>query len=227
MPHNLRSLLTFANVASALALFVVIGGGAAYAAGTIGSGDVIDESLRSADLKDGAGVKSADVKDAPSGSDAIDADTVDGQNAAELTSGRIRGVGSTTSSGHGGPFPLLPGLEYSWSCSPGAFSRMTVVFGTNGATGTANAMTVASGIEGQPYEPEPAVFNLANGPTVGGFPFAEGHVWVLLPNSSGDAMAETQLILDVGARTYSVALHQYLRASDGYCETSGTATLGT
>jgi hypothetical protein len=103
---------------------------------------------------------------------------------------------------------------------------MTVVFETDGATGTANAMTIASGIEGQPYEPEPAVFNLADGPTVGGFPFDAGHVWVLLPNSTGESIAETQLILDVGARTYSVDLHQYQRASDGYCETTGTATLG-
>ncbi|MBA2716539.1 MAG: hypothetical protein H0U51_05705 [Propionibacteriales bacterium] len=37
--------------------------GTAYAAGTIGSADVIDESLRSVDLKDGAAVKSGDVVD--------------------------------------------------------------------------------------------------------------------------------------------------------------------
>ena len=37
--------------AGLLALFLVIAGGTAYAANTIGSSDVIDESLLSADLK--------------------------------------------------------------------------------------------------------------------------------------------------------------------------------
>jgi hypothetical protein len=47
----------------ALALFLVIAGGTAYAANTIGSNDVIDNSLLSADLKNNQAVKSADVAD--------------------------------------------------------------------------------------------------------------------------------------------------------------------
>ena len=46
-----------------LALFLVLTGGVAYAAATIGSADVIDESLRSVDLKNGAAVKGLDVVD--------------------------------------------------------------------------------------------------------------------------------------------------------------------
>jgi hypothetical protein len=45
-----------------LALFVALSG-TAYAAATIGSADVIDNSLQSVDLKDGAAVKGADVTD--------------------------------------------------------------------------------------------------------------------------------------------------------------------
>src|SRR5262245_22726673 len=47
----------------ALALFLVLTGGTAYAAGTVGSAAVIDNSLLSADLKDNAAVRSADVQD--------------------------------------------------------------------------------------------------------------------------------------------------------------------
>ncbi len=45
----------------ALALFLVLTGGVAYAADTIGSSDVIDNSLLSADLKNNLAVRSADV----------------------------------------------------------------------------------------------------------------------------------------------------------------------
>lgn len=48
-----RKRLTFANVCSALALFIALGTGSAYAANTIGSSDVIDESLQSVDIKNG------------------------------------------------------------------------------------------------------------------------------------------------------------------------------
>ena len=47
----------------ALALFLVLTGGIAYAAGTIGSADVIDNSLRSIDLKDESAVKTEDIID--------------------------------------------------------------------------------------------------------------------------------------------------------------------
>jgi len=49
------------TVVSYLALFLVLVGGTAYAAATINSGDVINGSLKSVDLKCNAGVKGADV----------------------------------------------------------------------------------------------------------------------------------------------------------------------
>ena len=60
--RRLRPHLTYANVISTLCLILVLGGGAAYAANTIGSDDVIDNSLLSADLKNNKAVKSADVQ---------------------------------------------------------------------------------------------------------------------------------------------------------------------
>jgi hypothetical protein len=54
-----RARMTFANVTSLLALFVALGG-TAYAAATIGSDDVIDDSLLSEDIKN-ATIKGVDV----------------------------------------------------------------------------------------------------------------------------------------------------------------------
>jgi hypothetical protein len=58
--RSLRSRLTFSNVASGLALFIALSTGGAYAANTIGSSDVIDNSLLSQDIKDG-NVKGVDL----------------------------------------------------------------------------------------------------------------------------------------------------------------------
>ena len=58
----LRAHLTYANVVATLALFLALGGGA-YAAATIGSPQVIDNSLQSQDLKDNSAVRTRDVAD--------------------------------------------------------------------------------------------------------------------------------------------------------------------
>lgn len=63
MFSKLRSRLTYANITSSIALFVALGGGAAYAANEWGSANIRDNTLESRDLKDNAGVKSADVVD--------------------------------------------------------------------------------------------------------------------------------------------------------------------
>jgi len=52
MRHWIRSQLTYANVVATLALFLVLGGGAAWAANTIGSADIIDNEVYSADVRD-------------------------------------------------------------------------------------------------------------------------------------------------------------------------------
>ena len=57
---RIRSRLTYANVASSLALFLAVATGGAYAANTIGSADIIDESLLSQDIRNGD-VKNADL----------------------------------------------------------------------------------------------------------------------------------------------------------------------
>jgi hypothetical protein len=60
MLKRLRSRLTYANVASSIALFVALGTGGAYAANTVGSADIIDESILSQDIKNSE-VKSTEI----------------------------------------------------------------------------------------------------------------------------------------------------------------------
>jgi hypothetical protein len=62
MRGRIRAHLTYANVMATTAVFIALGG-VAYAVDTVGSADVINNSLRSADLKDDAAVQSVDVRD--------------------------------------------------------------------------------------------------------------------------------------------------------------------
>jgi hypothetical protein len=52
--RRLRSHLTYANVMATLAVVLVIGGGAAYAANTIYSTDIVDGEVRKADIHSAA-----------------------------------------------------------------------------------------------------------------------------------------------------------------------------
>ena len=60
MLGRIRSRLTYANVASSIALFIALGTGGAYAADTIGSSDIINESILSEDVKN-LEVKASDI----------------------------------------------------------------------------------------------------------------------------------------------------------------------
>jgi hypothetical protein len=65
MARRLLRGLTFSNVCSFLALTIALGTGTAYAANTVGSDDIINESIQSVDLKAG-GVINSDL-----GADAV------------------------------------------------------------------------------------------------------------------------------------------------------------
>jgi hypothetical protein len=93
-----------ANVVAYLALFIALGGTSAYAANTIGSGDIIDESIQTQDLKNGQ-VKSQDLASDAVGSTKILDDNILGRDirnqtltAADIAPGAI------------GPAALAPAL---------------------------------------------------------------------------------------------------------------------
>ena len=98
-----RPRLTYANVMSTLAVFLVLAGGTAIAANlpknSVNSKKVKDNTLRSVDLADGTGVSGADVADGSlGGADLADgslggADLADGSlGGNELTDGSVTGA---------------------------------------------------------------------------------------------------------------------------------------
>jgi hypothetical protein len=59
----MRKHLTYANVMATLAVVLALGGGAAYAANTVFSSDIVNGEVKSPDISDANGVRSADVVD--------------------------------------------------------------------------------------------------------------------------------------------------------------------
>src|SRR3954467_8277575 len=82
MARRLRRRLTFANVCSFIALTVALGTGGAYAANTIGSDDIIDESIQSVDIKNGQ-VRVGDPGGSAVPSAKVAADAVDGSKVLD------------------------------------------------------------------------------------------------------------------------------------------------
>jgi hypothetical protein len=99
----MRGHLTYSNVVSTLCLFLLLGGGIAYAANTIGSADVINESLRSRDIKNGQ-VKAKDLtRNAVNGTIVAD-NTITGDDVDESTLQSAQGnTGATGPQGIVGP----------------------------------------------------------------------------------------------------------------------------
>lgn len=90
---RIRTRLTYANVMSTIAVFLVLGGGAAYAAGKIVSSDIKNGEVKTADLADGA-VTSPKVADNSLGT----GDLADGSLKAEdFATGELPGSAPLTS----------------------------------------------------------------------------------------------------------------------------------
>src|SRR3954453_5335562 len=93
-----------ANVVAYLALFIALGGTSAYAASTIGSADIIDDSILTQDLKNGQ-VKSQDLAADAVGSTKIVDDNILGRDIRNQTV-----TGFDIAPGAIGPAALAPAL---------------------------------------------------------------------------------------------------------------------
>jgi hypothetical protein len=192
----------------------------AIAAGRVNSAKVADNSLTGADVNESS---LAEVPAATSADSAQNADKLDGKDADQLRSGRIHITGPGTAQ----PFP---GLQYDVDCSVGGGVLAYVYLDGGRAPGTVNAMIVGSGVD-----PTPSTvgdFNVANGAQAAGRPlrtdpnaFTTPSFHLSVRNDTGGAQGEFQFIIDVEGKTYSMALHIYDWADDGYCESLGTVTV--
>jgi hypothetical protein len=146
MPNRPR--LTYANVVSTLALFLVLGGGAAFAANKIRSGDIARNAVKTANLAPGS-VRTAKIfkRAIVSGKLAVGA-----VRSNQITDGAVSAqqIGNSAvapsnlqfpvfyaASPNGGSAPLTNGLEpyplgdATWAQKPG---EINVVFGAAAAT---------------------------------------------------------------------------------------------
>jgi hypothetical protein len=94
-----------ATVVAYLALFMAMGG-TAYAAATIDSSDLVDESVRSVDLKNGAAVKSEDVVN-----DSVAGGGLSGQDIKESTLKLVGFLGDARQARVGHESVTVPALE--------------------------------------------------------------------------------------------------------------------
>jgi hypothetical protein len=95
MRQWIRSHLTYANVLSTLAVFLILGGGVAYAANTVFSSDIVDNQVYSADVRNdslaGGGLQQRDLQLGSVGSSEVLDDTSSGGGLAarDLRSGSV------------------------------------------------------------------------------------------------------------------------------------------
>jgi len=86
MLRQFRLRITYANVVSTLCLFILLGG-SAYAAATIGSAEIKDDSVKSVDVRDeastGGGLRGRDIVESSLGK-VPNADKLDGKDSSEL-----------------------------------------------------------------------------------------------------------------------------------------------
>ncbi len=91
MRRRIRPHLTYANVMVTLLAFVVLGGGAAYAANTIRSSDIINNEVFSADVRDdtlaGGGLGPVDLKAGSVGSSEVAEQSLKGTDIDESSFG--------------------------------------------------------------------------------------------------------------------------------------------
>jgi hypothetical protein len=114
MPVTLRRKITYANVASTLALALALSGGVAYAANTIYSSDIVDGQVKRVDIGASA-VNSGKVGDnSLKGIDILES-TLSGVNAETLgghTAGSLIRVGGVTKRAAVDMPDCSPGLDY-------------------------------------------------------------------------------------------------------------------
>src|SRR5688500_12645186 len=129
--RGLRSHLSYANVMSTLAVALVIGGGAAYAANTVFSEHIGNNAVYGADVRDdtlaGGGLGHVDIKGGAVRSSEVGADSLSGadiveSSLGEVPSARLGGLGGDTPGGETGAF-----------CNPESTTPITCV-----QTGTIN-----------------------------------------------------------------------------------------
>lgn len=115
-----------AMIISMIALFVVLGGSAVALKGknTVNSGDVVNNSLKSKDLKDGKAVRTQDVVNGSLGGADVTDDGLTGSDIDESSLGQVSAASNAANLGG------FPASAYQRSCQPGAVAAYVYVKGS-------------------------------------------------------------------------------------------------
>ena len=114
--RGLRSHLTYANVISTLCLILVLGGGAAYAANTVFSSDIVDGEVRNRDLAANSVQSGKVANDNLTGTD-IDESSLQNVNAGTVSGLQVRKINFQVPDGTGPTTVLdLAGLRVTAEC---------------------------------------------------------------------------------------------------------------
>jgi hypothetical protein len=92
MSNGPRARLSYANVMSTLAFLLAVGGGAAYAANTVFSTDIVNGEVKTVDIADN-GVRAIDIAGGNVGTSEVANDSLTGNDVAEPT---LQGVNAAT-----------------------------------------------------------------------------------------------------------------------------------
>ena len=171
-------------------------------------GKVGDNTLTGADVNESA------LGQVPS---ALNADKVGGKTADQLRSARIH----ATADGAGSS--LFPGLDYVLSCKT---DYVEIAFFLQNPA-AANLMIVASGIESSIPGGDINVANGAQTARTATIPVSGlNRFFIVAGNTSGSGQTEAQIVIDSGAKTYTVSLHlHHVVGATPSCEAFGTATV--
>jgi len=97
MLRRIRARLTYANVMVTVLALVVLGGGAAYAANTVFSSDIVNGEVYSVDVRNdtltGGGLVAADLRADSVASSEVHDDSLTGTDIREATLGKVRNAG--------------------------------------------------------------------------------------------------------------------------------------
>jgi hypothetical protein len=241
MWRTIRSRLSYANVASSIALFLALSTGAAYAANTVFSSDIVNGEVKTADIAALAVTTGKLAGDAVTGAKIAD----NAINSARVTNGTLLGVdladgtvtGLKIEDGTVETVDLADGSVETAKVQDGAITSAKVLDDTN-AGGGLGPQDLASSSVGSPEIATDAVaateiqnnsidageivdFGLANEDV--GVLFAEVNADATLANSgsnAGVAITSTR-VGAVGAGTYEVDFGRTIS------QCTAVATLGT
>jgi hypothetical protein len=147
MLGRIRARLTYANVVATLALFIAVSTGGAYAANTIGSADVIDNSLLSQDIKDGE-VKAADIGTGQVVGSRIADETI---KSADIADGRVAGVDIATNAITTGK--IADGNVFTNDIADGSVSNPKVTDGAITSAKVLDGSQIGGGLNSEDINP--------------------------------------------------------------------------